>query len=149
MFNPRSPCESFQTVVTGVSGHRSLLRETSGGLWVAISYHPTLEVASALLSYADDQRLAMRAKHLWCCWESAQDLRETGLEECCLICKEFQSLEVAGKTLGVHGWMGQCYWLFVVQETKIKVWSMYSPTSEGEFKSVSMKYAFTINNSDE
>lgn len=38
---------------------------------------------------------------------------------------------------------------FVVQETKIKVWSMYSPTSEGELKSSSKKYAFAINNSHE
>lgn len=48
MFNPHSPCESFQTVVTGVSGHHSLLRETSDGVWVAVSYHQMLEVASAL-----------------------------------------------------------------------------------------------------
>lgn len=149
MFNPRSPCESFQTVMTGVLGWYSLLRETSDGLWVAIGYRPTLEVASTLLSYTDHQRLSMWAKQLRSCWESAQDLRETRLEECGSICKEVQSLELAAKTPGVHGQMGQCYWLFVVQETKIKVWSMYSPTSEGELTSMTMKYAFTINNSDE
>lgn len=38
---------------------------------------------------------------------------------------------------------------FVVQETKIKVWSMYSPTSVGELKRSSKKYAFAIHNSHE
>lgn len=63
--------------------------------------------------------------------------------------KKLKSLEIAGKILEVLGWMGQGYWLFIVQETKIKVWSMYSPTSEDELKNMSMKYDFTINNSDE
>lgn len=45
--------------------------------------------------------------------------------------------------------MGQRYWLSVAQETKIKVWSLDSPTSEGELRSIGMKHAFTVNNSDE
>lgn len=63
-----------------------------------------------------------------------------------------QSISITG-----NSWKGfGCSWVdgsvllgFVVQETKIKVWSMYSPTSEGELKSSSKKYAFAINNSHE
>lgn len=76
-------------------------------------------------------------------------LDELGSRNVSLSAENFSPWKLLERLWGVQRWMGQCYWLSAAQETKIKVWSMYSPTSEGELKSIGMKYAFTINNSDE
>lgn len=94
MFNPCFPCPSFHTLLV-VFWDDTVCSEKL--LMVAISY-AAQQIAPALSLYADHQRL-----WLWCsrhCWESAQLLRRAGLKECGCICREVQSLEIAGKALG-------------------------------------------------
>lgn len=70
-------------------------------------------------------------------------------DSCVAPSAELSPWKLLARLWGAERWMGQRYWLSVAQETKIKVWSMDSPTSEGELRSIGMKHAFTVNNSDE
>lgn len=70
-------------------------------------------------------------------------------DSCVAPSAELSPWKLLARLWGAERWMGQRYWLSVAQETKIKVWSLDSPTSEGELRSIGMKYAFTVNNSDE
>lgn len=122
-------------------------KSAQGIFWWFFGCQPNAGGGTCPQSRTGHLSLAMSAKSPLSSWESAQGHKEMGSEEQSSIsAKNFDHWKGFGSScVDVPVLLS-----FVVQETKIKVWSMHSPTSEAELKSCrSMKYTFAINNSHE